>query len=663
MNVSDKNSKTQFLATTVHEIRTPVQTIIGILELLKETNLDKEQSEYLRQLQFSADVLLNLSNNVLDFSKIQSGKFELEYIPFSTIKKFEQISDLICIEAHNKNIEVLTEINYNIPQVIISDPTRIQQILLNLLKNAVKFTKEGHIRLFIDSDSINQKLIFKVEDTGIGIPEENKDKIFTEYYQANKSTTRVFGGTGLGLPICKKITELMHGTIEVATNSYGGTTFTIEIPYSIPENHTIDKSEFLNFDSTSLQNDKKNKILIVDDYKESLTNIKNKLNFLGYHNIETATSGYIALERLNLAAEEKDPFEFVFIDISMPGMDGWHLASEINNNKKINNSKLFLLSPEENMGKEAKMKMLGWFNDYLYKPIKISNLYNLLIESEKEIVDLEVVNEDLDLTKYRKIKILVAEDHPVNRKLITTFLKNLNSEIIEAENGKEVIDIIKENADIDIIFMDIQMPFVSGIEATKTLRKNLFDGIIIACTANTDTRDFKEYQKAGMNDILVKPFKKQDITNILSKWDSVINLSATQKKRRKKYEFIEKLDLSQNHENIWDKIDFLDTVSNDIDFAQKLIIEYISQTRILLIRAKESLYHNNFEELASIAHTLKGSSSTISAKSLYNTAYQIERYSKEKNINEVINSISKFSALFSLFIEEAKSQEEAFIND
>ena len=140
-------------------------------------------------------------------------------------------------------------------------------------------------------------------------------------------------------------------------------------------------------------------------------------------------------------------------------------------------------------------------------------------------------------------------------------------------------------------------------------------------------------------------------------------MSATQKKRRKKYEFIEKLDLSQNHENIWDKIDFLDTVSNDIDFAQKLIIEYISQTRILLIRAKESLYHNNFEELASIAHTLKGSSSTISAKSLYNTAYQMERYSKEKNINEVINSISKFSALFSLFIEEAKSQEEAFIND
>jgi HPt (histidine-containing phosphotransfer) domain-containing protein len=211
--------------------------------------------------------------------------------------------------------------------------------------------------------------------------------------------------------------------------------------------------------------------------------------------------------------------------------------------------------------------------------------------------------------------------------------------------------------------MDIQMPFVNGIEATSTIRKFPYDGIVIACTANTDTQDFEEYQKAGMNDILVKPFKKQDIQNLLKKWKSVINISATQKNRRKKYTFIEKFDLSQDKENIWDKIDFLDTVSNDIEFAKKLIDEYISQTRILIIQAKSALYNNNFEELARIAHTLKGSSSTISAKSLYSTAYQMERYSKEKNINEVINSISKFSALFSIFIKEVKEQKQDLEND
>lgn len=653
MSITNQDSKTQFLATAVHEIRTPVQTIIGTLELLKETNLDKEQMEYLRQLQFSADVLLNLSNDVLDISKIQSGKFEIEYIQFSTIKQFEQISDLVCIEAHNKNIEILTQINYNIPPVIISDPTRIQQILVNLIKNAVKFTKEGHVKLLIDYEENNKILVFKVEDTGIGIPTEKQDKIFNEYYQVDKSITRNFGGTGLGLSICKKLTELLNGSINIETNSFYGTTFTVKIPYEIPDNIKSKEQNDFYFNSINFKTDNTTKILIVDDYKESLINIKNKLNFLGYSNIEIANSGYTALEHLNIAAETKSPFEIVFIDIKMPVMDGWRLASEINNNKKINNAKLFLLTPEGNIDKDAKMKLLGWFNGYLYKPIKLQNLYTLLQEKEDEIIDLEVVEDD-SFTVARKTKILVVEDHPVNRKLLVTFLKQFNSEVLEAENGKEAIDIVKTNPDIDIIFMDIQMPFVNGIEATSAIRKFYYDGIIIACTANTDTQDFDEYQKAGMNDILVKPFKKQDVNNIIDKWNSVINISATQNDRRKKYAFAEKFDLSQDKERIWDKIDFLDTVSNDIEFAQNLINEYISQTRILIIQAKEAMYHNNYEELTKIAHTLKGSSSTISAKSLYSTAYQLEQYSKEKRVNEVINSISKFSALFSIFIKEAK---------
>ena len=226
----------------------------------------------------------------------------------------------------------------------------------------------------------------------------------------------------------------------------------------------------------------------------------------------------------------------------------------------------------------------------------LHNLHKLLSEQEDEIVDLEVVEDEAEITSERKTKILAVEDHPVNRKLLVSFLNSLNAEVLEAENGKEAIDIVKENPDTDIIFMDIQMPFVNGIEATSTIRKFPYDGIVIACTANTDTQDFEEYQKAGMNDILVKPFKKQDIQNLLKKWKSVINISATQKNRRKKYTFIEKFDLSQDKENIWDKIDFLDTVSNDIEFAKKLIDEYISQTIILIIQAKSSLYNNNYEE-------------------------------------------------------------------
>ena len=663
MNNSEKDSRTVFWANAVHEIRTPVQTIIGTLELLKETNLDKEQTEYLRQLQFSSEVLLSRVNDVLDISKIQSGKFEIEFIPFETIKHFEQITNLVCLEAHNKNLEILSQINYDIPQVVISDPTRIQQILVNLIKNAVKFTNEGHVKFIVDFNKEKQNLLFKIEDTGIGIPKEKQEKIFDEYYQVDKSTTRNYGGTGLGLSICKKLTELLNGTISVEINSFNGTTFSLTIPYTIPSEEILAEFETTFSINHSLLENKNVKILLVDDYKEAINNFKSKLNFLGFTNIETVYSGYSALESLNLAAEKNAPFDIVFIDMQMPIMDGWRLASEINNNKKINSSKLFLLIPEGYTDKEAKMKILGWFNGYLYKPVKINNLIELIAEKQDEVVDLEVVPEQ-DFENTKKIKILAAEDHPVNRKLLSTFLKQFNSEVLEAENGKVAIDIIKSNPDVDMIFMDIQMPIINGIEATTEIRKLAYDGIIIACTANTETQDFEEYQKSGMNDILVKPFKKQDIHNMIKKWNSVINISATENNRRKKYSFIDNIEFSDNSVNeLWDKIDFLDTVSNDISLAQKLIDEYIAQTRILLIQAKDSLYLNNFEELAQIAHKLKGSSSTISAKSLYSTAYQMEMYSKEKLTSEVVNSISKFIALFTRFIKEAKNQKEDWKND
>ena len=174
-----------------------------------------------------------------------SGKFEIEYRPFATIKFFEQITDLVCIEATNKKIELISQINYNIPQVMISAPSRIQQILVNLIKNAVKFTKEGHVKFIVDFNSENQTLLFKVEDTGIGIPKEKQDKIFGEYYQVDKSTTRTYGGTGLGLSISKKLTELLNGTIKVETNAFNGTTFSVEIPYQLPEQSVLSEIQQL----------------------------------------------------------------------------------------------------------------------------------------------------------------------------------------------------------------------------------------------------------------------------------------------------------------------------------------------------------------------------------------------------------------------------------
>lgn len=662
------DEKTQFLATAIHEIRTPVQTIIGTLELLNETKLDKEQIEYIRQLQFSADVLLTLSNDVLDLSKMQSGKFDIECIPYSPLQKFEQVVDLICIEAHNRGLEILTNFNYDLPPVIMGDPMRTQQILLNLIKNAVKFTQFGHVNVVIDFDKEKQILFFEVQDSGIGIPEDKQKQIFADYYQVDASTTRRFGGTGLGLSICKNLVNLMKGNLNVKTNPSGGSIFYFSIPYTLP---SIDEFEQYKNTSDYTQNyqtalaiskeQKNQRILLVDDYPLSLESIGNKLNYLGFIHIDNALNGEQALQMLKDAKTNNQPYDFALIDMIMNGMDGWRLAAEINADKTINETKLFLMVPEGQMGGEAKMKMLDWFNGYLYKPIKRIKLYELLCEPQVEPIDLEVIDtdtteventnndtiDDKDIAK--GLQVLIAEDHPINRKLITTFLKQFGAEVFEAENGKEAISIIQDNQNIDIVFMDIQMPILNGIEATEKLRENSYQGIIIACTANTDTEDFDTYQKVGMNDILVKPFKKKDVKELFQKWNSVMKLSAAEITMRKNHNTEIKKEPSGS---VWNKIDMLDTVGGDLFLATQLIDQFIMQTRVFLIKAKEASYQYNFQGLARIAHSLKGSAGTISAEKLFSAAKELEQAAKDNQYDNSRALINQFSVLFTKFIEE-----------
>lgn len=227
-NQNSIESGTRFLASMLHEIRTPIQTIVGTAELMEDTNLDNEQSEYVRQIQFSANVLLQLANDILDFTKIQSEEFKLESIPYNIKSLTEKVVDLICMEAYNKGIEVITDIDYTIPNAIMGDPTRVQQVILNLAKNAVKFTSSGYILFRLKQ--VNDSLLFEVEDTGIGIPDDKKQDIFKKFYQADTSTTRKYGGTGLGLSICKNLIDVMHGHIGVKDNPNGGAIFWFTIP-------------------------------------------------------------------------------------------------------------------------------------------------------------------------------------------------------------------------------------------------------------------------------------------------------------------------------------------------------------------------------------------------------------------------------------------------
>lgn len=622
MDNSPVEAGSRFLASTLHEIRTPIQTIISTTELLEETPMNPEQTEYVRQIQFSANVLLQLANDVLDFTKIRSKEFRLENIPFNIIEVTERVVDLVSIEAFNHGLEVITDIDYSIPKTIMGDPTRYQQILLNLVKNAVKFTSRGYILVKLRAQ--DGFLTFQVIDSGIGIAQDKQQFVFKDFFQVDASTTRKYGGTGLGLSICRNLVNVMHGQIGVKDNPHGGSIFWFTVPF--------EQAEISNEPDTIAQIPENTRILIVDDNKGAALSLKYKLTAFGLSNIEIAQNAESSIMMLSQAAQEGKPFTITFIDMLMPKIDGWKLSQAIRNQTDFPKPSMYLLVPEGQMGKDAKLKMQNRFDGYLYKPVKREHLQNLLksifaTEEEKNEFSLRekesIIPEVDDSLTAAGIKVLVAEDHPVNRKLIHTFLTKFGATVFLAENGEEAIKQVEAHPEIDMIFMDIQMPVKNGTDATVELRQKHFKGIIIACTANNDPNDFRNYRRMGINDILVKPFKKESIKQVLLKWHEVLAVPEAK-------DIIILADMNNTAMEIWDPSDYMNTVGGDKKVAVKIIDDYVNQTTNILSDIKAEIRNDiiDSEKLHRLAHTLKGSSATISANKLADDAKKIENACK-----------------------------------
>lgn len=637
-----------FLANAVHEIRTPVQTIIGTLDLLSDTQMNTEQTEYVRQIRFGAEVLLALVNDILDFSKIKSHKMLLENVPYDIKNLVENVVHLISIEAFNKKLEIVTDIDYSLPEMIMGDPTRVQQVLINLLKNAVKFTNQGYIHTELKKDG--DFLLIKITDSGIGVSKDKENNLFESFDQGDPSISRKYGGTGLGLPICKGLVSKMNGSIGFTPNPYGGSCFWVKIPLSAADDSK--KNQYV------LPVPATTKILIVDDSILAAKSLENKLKTIGLQNIQISQNGEDAYLKLQYAEQIDNPYDIVFIDKIMPVVEGWHLASNIKNNPKIKKTKLYMLVPEGQVGRDAKMKLLDWFAGYLYKPVRLEKLDQLLIETNgsdssiKLFEEINSIKENSENTTKKQtelpqiaegMKILVTDDHPVNRKILVEFLKKFGAAVYEAENGEAAIKMIREHSEIQVVFMDIQMPVLSGIETTKILRKENFSGLIIACTANNDPENFKEYQRIGMNDILVKPFKRKNIENMLDKWSTVINLpSASQ---------IASVDSDMMLNNeLWNSADFEDTIGNDVDLGKQILLDYIDQTKGFIVTAYDLLDNKDFEELHRVSHTLKGSSAAISANKLVHISTLMSQATKSKNAEEFRKNLEDFEEYFDLFI-------------
>lgn len=601
-----------------------MQTIVSTTELIQDTPLNKEQREYVRQIEFSADVLLQLANDVLDFTKLTSGEMKLENIPFDISELVEHVVDLVAIEAFEKGLELATNIDPTIPKMIMGDPTRMQQVILNLVKNAVKFTEKGYI--FVSVQRRDKLLLFQVRDSGIGVPEEKQKLIFNKFYQVDASTTRRFGGSGLGLAICKNIVDLIGGSIGMKSNPQGGSIFWFTIPLT-GVNLEAEKQFELEIPSSS-------NMLIVDDSRLSLKSMLAKMKGLGIHSVETASSGEEALEKLEQAYEKGHPFTLAFIDMLMPGMDGWYLAAEINSNPKINNMKLYLMVPEGQMKGEAKMKFLNWFNGYLYKPIKRNQLLNTLVEAFNQPFELahaedssfSISDSTGDVNLMRGKRVLIAEDHPVNRKVLASFLEKFGADVIQAEDGQAAVDQIKENPACDLILMDIHMPVKSGLDATVEIRSMGYKGIIIACTANNDSNDFAEYHSIGINDILVKPFKRDSVRQILEKWNTVLSFP-------KAKSIMTVASVNSKSSGLWDIASFFGKSDKGSENALSMIGEYIKSTEKLLslINSKLEKEEKEYEKLELLSRKARETSSYIKSDKLAVSAEKMEKAARDNN--------------------------------
>ena len=475
------------------------------------------------------------------------------------------------------------------------------------------------------------------------------DSLFKSYYQGDSSFTRKYGGSGLGLAICKLLVQKMNGKIGVRKNPYGGSIFWFSVPLKIEitENSFLSAPYVPPVPATT-------RILIVDDSNLVRKSLTNQLNSIGLQYIQSSSNGEDAFLKMQYAEQLGNPFEIVFIDMIMPVVEGWHLASKIKNSPSLAKTKLYMLVPEGQMGREAKMKLLDWFAGYLYKPIRREKLDALLIDTNGEIPSAKLLEEIEGIQKEEKldektefakgIKILVAEDHPVNREILVQFLKKFGATIFQAENGIQAINTISKNPEIQMIFMDIQMPTLSGTEATKILRQKKYAGIIIACTANNDSSTFEKYRNIGINDILIKPFKREKIFELLDKWKIILGLS-----KATEFSAAEQKKTIANDE-LWDIQDFEDTIGKDWDLGNQIILDYIEQTSKFLVSGKKFLETKNFEELHRIAHTLKGSSAAISANKLANISAKMNQAAKDKNSDALLLNLIEFEEKFNLFL-------------